>query len=107
MKMICRRGRATAPIAICCRWLLLLAGLMVLLSACVTPSGGGRSAPRDPASPLVFRSEDYVVHQLAGTETPEMLAQAYLGDAAKAGGLGNRITDIADNFKDLFPAIGL
>lgn len=67
--------------------LLLILGLMGVPTACVTPSGGGAVpvvAPKAPDQPLVFRSNDYVVHQLTGVETPETLAEQYLGDAGKA-----------------------
>ena len=60
---------------------------LFMLSSCVTtgPAPEVEEPPvKAPPKPTVFRSKDYVVVQLQGGETAEILAEKFLGDAGKS-----------------------
>ena len=76
------------------RWWLLVGalGLLLLQGACVVSEraqekDGGMTSPavREGAQKLnpSFKSDRYVVYMLSGQETPEQLAQEFLGDSRK------------------------
>lgn len=63
-------------------WILSLAACAALAPV-GDAAGPSEKAPVTPQG-IVFQSDDYVVYRLTGTETPALLAKAYLGDARKA-----------------------
>jgi peptidoglycan/xylan/chitin deacetylase (PgdA/CDA1 family) len=66
-----------------CARLIFFAWLSILTSCITTsPAPQGRAAVVD--RPSVFRSEDYVVVELKGGETPTLLAERFLGDANRS-----------------------
>ena len=61
---------------------------LLLLSSCVTTgSAPDRTETKPPdtahVKPALFQSKDYVIYELTGGETPESLAQRFLGDPKK------------------------
>ena len=63
------------------RYLLLLLFLVTMLfvSSCVTTTPVNKSAEA-----AVYKSDNYMIYRLQGTETPGDLAKKYLGDAKKS-----------------------
>ena len=67
----------------------LAVGLCLLfLSSCVTTgSAPGKTDTKAPDTayekPALFQSKDYVIYELTGGETPESLAQRFLGDSKR------------------------
>ncbi len=61
---------------------------LLFLSSCVTTgttpdSTGTKGADRQHEKPAAFQSEDYILYELEGDETPESLAQRFLSDPKK------------------------
>ncbi len=61
---------------------------LLFLSSCVTTgttpdSTGTKGADKQHEKPAAFQSEDYILYELEGDETPESLARRFLGDPKK------------------------
>lgn len=61
---------------------------LLFLSSCVTTgttpdSAGTKGVEKQREKPAAFQSEDYILYELEGNETPESLARRFLGDPKK------------------------
>jgi peptidoglycan/xylan/chitin deacetylase (PgdA/CDA1 family) len=65
---------------------LLFVWVFLFAAACVTTQTQGTRPPEEKAvsKETTFRSSDYIVYVLKGDETPQSLAEKFLGDSHKA-----------------------